>query len=160
MKRTYLLIIALFAAVVCQAEPTSSATPPPDTANYDIHVTWLDGQGQSNSLDVLTALGEFSLSTIQKTSVKIDDYNVPVTLKFEGNLKKYDTDKGQLKLFLGRTIPYVTSRAAGMGGKPSSSYSQLSVGLDASFNITFGKPLTIQSDDSGQVIILVNRMEN
>ena len=162
MKKIYLLFITLFAAVVCQAQSSSSATlsTAPDTANYNIHVTWLDGQGQSNSLEVLTAEGQFSLDTLQKNSVKIDDYDVPVTLKFTGELKPFDTEKGRLKLFLGRTIPYVTSRSVGFGGKPASSYSQLSVGLDSAFNVTFGKPVTIQTDENGQIIVLVDRTEN
>jgi hypothetical protein len=161
MKKIHLLLIALFAALVCQAQPPSSATlsSPPDTSNYNIHVAWLDDQGQSNSLDVLTAEGQFSLDTIQKNRVKIDDYEVPQTTKFTGDLKVFNPEKGRLKIFLGRTIPYVTSKFAN-GGRASSSHSQLSVGLDSAFNVTFGKPLVIQTDANGPITVLVSRVEN
>lgn len=161
MKKIYLWLTALFAAVVCQAQPGSSATlsSPPDTSNYNIHVAWVDDQGQSNSLDVLTAEGQFSLDTVQKHGVKIDDYEVPQTTKFQGSIKVLTPEKGRLKIFLGRTIPYVTSKFSN-GGKASSSYSQLSVGLDSEFNVTFGKPLVIQTDADGQITVLVSRVEN
>ena len=64
-------------------------------------------------------------------------------------------------IFLGRTVPYVTStfnNGSAMGA--SSSYSQMSVGLNASFVVTFGKPLVIQVDDNGEVSVLVTREEN
>ena len=158
--KIHLLLIALFAAVVCQAQPSSTTTPsPPDTANYDIHVAWLDDQGQSNSLDVLTAEGQFSLDTVQKNRVKIDDYEVPQTTKFTGDLKVFNPEKGRMKIFLGRTIPYVTGKSH-MGNQASSSYSQLSVGLDSAFNVTFGKPLVIQTDADGPITVLVTRVEN
>lgn len=161
MKKIHLLLIVLFAAVVCQAQPTSSdpKSGAPDTSNYNIHVAWIDDQGQSNSLDVLTAEGQFDLNTIAKNSAKIDDYEVPVTTKFSGDIKVFNADKGRLKLFLGRTIPYVTGKYHN-GSQASSSYSQLSVGLDSAFNVTFGKPLVIQTDASGQITILVSRVEN
>jgi len=60
-------------------------------------------------------------------------------------------------LFLGRTVPYVTGSFSGPGG--GSSYSQLSVGLNSNFMVTFGKPLVIQADDNGEVTLLVKRME-
>lgn len=161
MKKICLWLIALFAAVVCQAQPGSSAASsgPRDTSNYNIHVGWIDDQGHSNSVDVLTAEGQFDLNTVQKDRVKIDNYEVPQTTKFEGNLTVFSPEKGRLKIFLGRTIPYVTSKF-GNGPNSGSSYSQLSVGLDSTFNVTFGKPLVIQTDADGQITVLVSRVEN
>lgn len=160
MKKSFFLIVALFAALMCRAEPpsTSATSDDKDTANYVIHVEW-NGTAQSNSLEVLTADGGFNLSTIQKNSVKINNNDIPITLKFEGELKVINSEKGRLKIFLGRTIPYVTGTASnGLGMQ--SSYSQMSVGLDSSFIVTFGKPLVIQSDDNGQVTIVVKRAED
>jgi hypothetical protein len=161
MKRIYLLFIALFATLACQAQSSSSATlSSAGAANYTIHVQWLDNQGQSNSLEVLTTEGEFNLSTIQKNSVKINNTEIPITLSFKGELKAIDPEKGRLKLFLGRTVPYVTGTFANGIGAQSSSYSQLSVGLDSTFIVTFGKEVVIQSDENGQISILVNKSDN
>jgi hypothetical protein len=58
-------------------------------------------------------------------------------------------------------VPNVTgtfNNGSAMGA--SSSYSQMSVGLDSAFVVTFGKPLVIQVDDSGEVTVLVTREEN
>jgi hypothetical protein len=52
-------------------------------------------------------------------------------------------------------VPYVTSS----GPQKVSSYSQLSVGLNSRFVVTFGKPLVVQSENSGTVTILVKRMD-
>ena len=161
MKRIHLLLVVLFAAVVCQAQPSSSdpKNSLPDMSNYNIHVDWTDDQGHSNSIDVLTAAGQFELDTVQKERVKIDNYDVPQTTKFQGNLTVFSEQKGRLKIFLGRTIPYVTSKFGG-GPNAGSSYSQLSVGLDSMFNVTFGKPLVIQTDADGPITVLVSRVEN
>ncbi len=157
MKKITVLIVALFAALIGRAEPTSpaSTSADKDLANYTIRVVW-DGGAQSNSIEVLTAEGQFDLDTIQKNSVKINNQDIPVTLKFNGDLKVIDAKKGRLQLFLGRTVPYVTSTSPNGG----SSYSQMSVGLDSTFIVTFGKKEVIQSDENGQISILVNRVEN
>ena len=81
-------------------------------------------------------------------------------VKLSGSLVELNPEKGRLQLFLGRTMPYVTGTFAGSGGASSSSYSQLSVGLNSNFVVTFGKPLVIQADDNGEVSILVKRMED
>jgi hypothetical protein len=54
-------------------------------------------------------------------------------------------------------VPYVTSSFGGPGAMKSSSYSQLSVGLESTFIVTFGKPLIIQTDGNGEVSVLVKR---
>jgi hypothetical protein len=64
-----------------------------------------------------------------------------------------------LKLFLGRTLPYVTGTMTGPAGTTSSSYQQLQVGLDSTFVVVFGKPLVIQADENGAVTIMVQRQE-
>jgi hypothetical protein len=78
-------------------------------------------------------------------------------VKLSGSLTSIDENQGRMQLFIGRTVPYVTSSFTGAGGKNSSSYSQLSVGLQSSFVVTYGEPLRIQSDDNGEVILLVKR---
>ena len=66
---------------------------------------------------------------------------------------------GKLQLFLGRTVPYVTS-THGSGSNTSSSYSQLSVGLQSTFIVKFGKPAVIQTDETGEISVLVKRMKD
>ena len=119
-----------------------------DTANYIITVKWSDTKAGTNSLQVLTGEGAFSLDAIQ-SSVRINDSNVPTTVSFNGNINPLSPEKARLKVFLGRTVPYVTGTYSGAGGQSSSSYQQLRVGVDSAFTVTFGKPLVIQADQNG-----------
>ena len=65
-----------------------------------------------------------------------------------------------MKVFLGRTVPYVTSTYNSGPGQSSSSYQQMRVGFDSAFTVTFGKPLVIQADQNGEISVLVKREEN
>jgi hypothetical protein len=144
--------------------PIQPGAPPAVTkeaVNYVIRVQCKDAKGKNSSLQVLTTEGSFNLDTIQPGTMKINDSEIPTTLKFHGELTAFSAEKGRLKLFLGRTVPYVTgSYGGGSGGKTASSYQQLQVGLDSACVVTFGKPLVIQADDSGEVTVLVKREEN
>ena len=130
-----------------------------EPVNYLIRVEWKEPKGDPKSLEVLTTEGQFSLDTIQKNSVKINNNDVPVTLKFSGTLNAINDEKGRLQLFLGRTVPYVTS-TSGDGPSAHSSYSQLSVGLNSSFIVRFGKPTVIQTDENGEISVLVKRTDD
>jgi hypothetical protein len=163
MKTFVTILAALFLAAASRADTLTvgynqaapATAPVPVTANYRIHVDWHGAHGETNSLEVLTTDGPVELDTLQK-SVKIGNNDVPVTLKLSATLKVLDADKGHLQLFLGRTVPYVTSTNP-MGG---SSYSQMSVGLQSNFIVTFGKPNLIQSDENGTVTVLVTRTDD
>jgi hypothetical protein len=135
------------------AAPTPAATP----VNYLIRVEWKE-TNDLKSLEVLTAAGQFELDTIAKNSVKINSNDIPVTIKLNGTLTPVSDEQGRLQLFLGRTVPYVTG-TTGFGSNLSSSWSQMSVGLQSAFFVTFDKPVVIQNDDNGQVSILVKRIE-
>jgi len=167
MKIFSAILVALSVACACQAQPNPPPMRPPgvvpvpsvapavrDTANYLIHVEWKDAKGASNSLEVLTAEGSVQLDSLQKTSVKINNNDVPTTLKLNASLTVLGDDKGRLQMFLGRTVPYVT----GSGPNGMSSYSQMSVGLQSTFIVKFGKPLVAQNDESGTITVLVNRL--
>ncbi len=173
MKALPLILVALLVAVACQSQPAfqerlqplpprmpGMPPPPPATAvskpvNYLIRVEWKEPEGGAKSLEVLTAEGHFNLDTIQKTSVKINNNDVPTTLKFSGSLTALGDDKGRLQLFLGRTVPYVTSSLPG----GASTFQQLSVGLDSAFIVKFGAPQVVQTDENGEVSVLVKRIE-
>ena len=124
--------------------------------NYVLSVTWKNAAKGTNSLQLVTCEGSFELDTISGTT-KLDEREIPNTVKLSGSLTSIDENQGRMQLFIGRTVPYVTSSFTGAGGKNSSSYSQLSVGLQSSFVVTYGEPLRIQSDDNGEVILLVKR---
>jgi hypothetical protein len=138
--------------------PPDSPVATNQLVNYIIRVEWKDAKKPGTALQIVTCAGRFTLDTVSG-SVKINDSDVPTTVKLEGTLTELDPLKGRLQLFLGRTIPYVTSSFLGPGGRNGSSYSQLSVGLDSAFVVTFGKPLVIQMDDNGEVTLLVKRAE-
>ncbi len=41
-----------------------------------------------------------------------------------------------------------------------SSWSQMNVGLESTFVVTFGKTAVIQSDENGEISVLVKRVED
>jgi hypothetical protein len=179
MKTFPLIIIALFLAVAGQTQPAFQQRlqpvlppgAPPSQAeraaamidkqsvNYLIRVEWTQEKGDPQFLEVLTAEGSFELDTLQKNSVKINNNDIPVTLKLDGTLTAISDEKGRLQLFLGRTVPYVTG-TYGSGPNAGSSYAQMSVGLQSTFIVTFGKPQVIQNDENGQITVLVKRKED
>jgi hypothetical protein len=151
-----LLMIFLGLAFPSFAASVDTNTP----VNFVIKVQANDGKGNISSLQLTTVAGSFELDTLQKSSVKINNADIPTTLKLSGTLTPVDDRKGVLKLYLGRTVPYVTSSFNGGPAGVQSSYSQMSVGLNSTFVVTFGKPLIVQVDDSGEVSVLVTREEN
>ena len=166
MNSIRLSVIIVFLSIISQAAPPAvnppgSALPSvdKDAVNYTIRVEWKDAKRATNYLQVVTSEGSVELDTISG-AVKINDSDVPTTVKLTGTITELTAEKGRLRLFLGRTVPYVTSSTAGMGGSRSSSYSQMSVGLESTFIVSFGKPLIVQTDDNGTVSILVTRGDN
>lgn len=161
MKTFPLLATLVLGFLLCGNSPVFAA-PPSGTnepVNYVIKVSWKETKGDANSLQVTTMEGSFQLDTLQKKTTKINDSDIPSTLKLSGTLGVISEKKGRLNLFLGRTVPYVTGSVANGSGRNMSSYSQISVGLNSNFIVTFGKPLVIQADDSGEVTVLVTREE-
>jgi hypothetical protein len=123
MKTFPLIIVALLAAFACHSQPMPvpprPLMPPPpavakDPVNYLVRVEWKEPKSDPKFLEVLTTEGQFNLNTIQKNSVKINNNDVPITLKFSGTLRELSDEKGRLQLFLGRTVPYVTG-TSGIG---------------------------------------------
>jgi hypothetical protein len=167
MKTLPLIAVAVVIAGVCYAQPQSPAPAAPpshervaemvakQSVNYLVRVDWLQPKGESKFLEVLTTEGAFNVNTIQKNPVKINNNDIPVTLNLQGTLTAINDEKGRLQLYLGRTVPYVTST------KPdgASSYSQLSVGLNSNIIVTYGKPVIIQNDENGQISVLVRRVD-
>ena len=146
------------AALPPNTVPSADSAPAQESVNYTVRVQWTDAAGVTNHLQVLTTEGQFSLDSLQK-SVKINNADVPTTVRMQGTLKAVNSGKGRITLFLGRTVPYVTGTSEGPGGRTGSSYQQLQVGLNSTFGVTFGKPQVIQADESGEVSILVNRLD-
>jgi hypothetical protein len=169
MKFLPLIALSLLFTIACQAQaiyppPPSASTPlaqPPftNTSNFAIQVQWKTSKAETNSLKLLTTEGQFSLDGVQTNRVKINNNEIPVTLRFSGMLTVMSPEKGRLNLFLGRTVPYVTGVNVG-GGATGSTYQQMQVGLNSTYIVTFGKPLVIQSDDNEQITLVVTRMED
>jgi len=137
----------------------SATTNTNEPANYVISVQWKDTKMGSTYVQVMTADGPFNLDALEHNTMKINGPDIPTTLKLSGELNVLTPEKGRLKLYIGRTVPYMTGATKGPGGSSSSTYQQLSVGMDSSFIVTFGKPLVIQGDENGQISILVKRDE-
>ncbi len=170
MKTFPLILVALLVAAASHSQPMPmpmrpgmppgappAVAPAKEPVNYLIRVEWKDPKGETQPLEVLTTEGHIELDTLQKNSVKINNNDVPITLKFNATLTAISDAKGRLQLFLGRTVPYVTG-TSGFGPNVSSSWSQMSVGLDSTFIVTFGKPVVIQNDENGEISVLVKRI--
>jgi hypothetical protein len=166
MKLFSLVPVLLISTFVASAQftPATPAKPPASPVkplcNYLLQVEW-KSKTETNAMKVLTTEGQFNLDAIQGAKVKINNNEIPVTLRLSGTLTVLSPDtKGQLTLFLGRTVPYVTGVNTGPSGATTSSYQQLQVGLNSTYIVTFGKPLLIQSDNNEEVTILVSRQED
>lgn len=169
MKSLSLIALGFALAVACQAQaiyppPPSASTPlaPPaftNTSNYAIQVQWKTAKAETHTLKLLTTEGQFSLDTVQTNRVKINNNEIPITLRFSGALTVLSPEKGRLNLFLGRTVPYVTGVNVG-GGTTTSSYQQMQAGLNSTYFVTFGKPMVIQSDDNEEITLVVTRLED
>ena len=143
---------------VVQLPPTAVA-PAKEPVNYLIRVEWKEPKGDPKFLEVLTTEGHFNSTPSRKIPLKINNNDVPVTLKLNGTLNAISDGKGRLQLFLGRTVPYVTG-TTGSGPDTRSSYSQMSDGLESTFIVKFGKPVVIQTDENGEISVLVKRIED
>ncbi len=168
MKVLSLLVFAALLAITGQSQAIYPPPPAPSTplaptstnaANYVIQVQWKTANSGTNSLKLLTTEGLFSLDGMQTNRVKINNNEIPVTLRFSGMLTVMSPEKGRLNLFLGRNVPYVTGVNVG-GGATSSTYQQMQVGLNSTYIVTFGKPLVVQSDDNEAITVLVTRVED
>lgn len=137
----------------------ASANIEQDTVNYLIRVEWKTPAAESKAIEVLTAEGPFDLNTMEKNPVKINGNDVPTTLKFSGSITAIGGDKARVKLFLGRTVPYITSTSSNGGANSMSSYQQMQVGLNSTFLVKFDKSVVIQNDENGQISVLVKRQE-
>jgi hypothetical protein len=172
MKAALLFAFALFTAASTLAQPQPPQPPRPlpkageaaslekaekDFSNYRITVNWSDAKAGTNFLQVLTAQGNFTLETVQ-SAVRIGNNDVPTTVSFNGTLSEINEHKVKVTVFLGRTVPYVTS-TYGQGNAQNQSYQQLRVGLNSTLGVTLGKPVIIQSDQNGDVTLTVRRVE-
>lgn len=175
LARTAALGLLLVAVIACPAGaqpimpgPGSVPTRPPrplgapvprDTlettnapANYVVRVEWKETSGNSGSIEVLTGEGNFQLSSSLPGTVKSDEAALQIPVTLNGNLKVLNSDKGQLQLFLGRTISYSVS-----GPGQSRSIQQRQEGLTVTFFVTFGRQVVAQKDANGEVFVLVKQ---
>ena len=176
MKTT--LLIALTALVALSGNALAQApgqlppvrrlpgSPPPgppldaESVNYQIRVQWKEAGGSSNQLQIVTAEGNFKINTAQVGKVKINNSDLPITLNFSGDLEVLSADTARIRIFLGRTLPYVTGTTTGApGGMIHQQVQQLQLGLDSNVVVTFGKPLVIQADEREEITLTVKRLD-
>ena len=172
MKSLPLIALGLLLTLVCQCQninPLYPSTPSPstplaapaftNTANYAIQIQWKTSKSETNFLRMITSDGLFNLDTVQTNRVKVNNNELPVSLRCSGLLLVTSPEKAKLNLALGRTVPYATSVNVG-GGATSSTYQQLQAGLNATYVVTFGKAMVIQSDGNEEVTLLVTKLED
>lgn len=141
-------------------------SPPPgppldaESVNYQIRIQWKQAGGGSNALQISTAEGSFTVTSAQTSSVKINNAEIPITLNFRGDLELLSADKARLKIFLGRTVPYVTGATGGPASPMNYQQTQqMQLGLDSTVVVTFGKPLVIQADEREEITLTVKRLD-
>ena len=122
--------------------------------NYVLRVSWKSNNGGTNAIQLLTTEGTFKVNSSQPSAVKVGDSEVPISVSVDGTLKALGPQHGELQLFLGRTVPYVTH---GGGAPGTSSIQQRQEGLTLTFLVTFGQPVLVQKDGNGEVSVLVER---
>ena len=169
MKSLPLIALGLLLTLVCLGQsiypsPPSPSTPMAapvltNTANYAILIQWKTSKSETNFLRILTADGLFNLDTVQTNRVKVNNNEIPVTLHCSGMLSVMSPEKARLNLVLGRNVPYVTGVNVG-GGATASTYQQLQAGLNATYVVTFGKAMVIQSDGNEEVSLVVSKVED
>ena len=121
-------------------------------ANYLVRVEWKETGGNGGSIEVLTGEGNFQLSSSLPGTGKSDEAGLQIPVTLNGNLKVINSDKGQLQLFLGRSIPYTVSSPGQLR-----SIQQRQEGLTVTFFVTFGKQVVAQKDGNGEVFVLVKQ---
>jgi len=172
MKSLLLITLGLLLTLVCRGQNTYPVYPSPpspstptaapaftNTANYAIQIQWKTSKSETNFLRMLTSDGLFNLDIVQTNRVKLNNHELPVSLRCSGMLLVTSPEKARLNLALGRTVPYVTGVNVG-GGATSSTYQQLQAGLNATYVVTFGKAMVIQSDGNEEVTLLVTKLED
>jgi hypothetical protein len=165
MKRlTIFLAVPLALMLFTAASIPSHAAPPQaqsaltNELNYVVRIEWKDNKAPPRFLQLTTAEGHFQLNTSQPGTVKLGDNELSISITVNGDLKVLDSKQGRLQLFLGRTVPYLTSNS-GPGGNSSSTVQQRQEGLTAALIVNFDKPLVIQKDANGEVSVLIKRQE-
>lgn len=164
------LAVATLAAgmMVCQAGPgpglvisqSGSPVQSADTnrVNYVLRLEWKDNKTPTRFLQLTTTQGSFQLNASQPGAVKVGDSEMPISVTASGELNVLSPEHARLQLFLGRTVPYTTSRV-GAGSNAATTIQQRQEGLTAAFIVAFGKPLVIQKDENGEISVLVKREE-
>ncbi len=153
------LMLSCLASSGAEAPRPSRTAPLPVSAaenpvNYILRADWKSNNGATNTIQLLTTEGTFKVNTSQPSAVKVGDSELSISVSLDGTLKAVSSQQGQLQLFLGRSVPYVTHG----GGPPgSSSIQQRQEGLTLTFLVTFGQPVLVQKDGNGEVSILVER---
>ncbi len=133
------------------AGPLSASETP---VNFILRVSWKSNNGGTNAIQLLTTEGTFKVNTSQPSAVKVGDSELPISVNVDGTLKALGPQHGELQLFLGRAVPYLTHG----GGTPgTSAIQQRQEGLTLNFLVTFGQPVVVQKDGNGEVSVLVER---
>lgn len=130
-----------------------------NTSNYAIQIQWKTSASETNYLRLLTTDGLFNLDTVQTNRVKVNNNEIPVSMHCSGMLTVMSREKARLNLALGRNVPYVTGVNVG-GGATSSTFQQLQATLNATYVVTFGKSMVIQSNGNEEVTLLVTKLED
>lgn len=145
----------IFAAAPAHANPAPTEShAATNAADYIVRIAWTRDKNTAQFLQVMTTEGSFQLSTEVPTPAteQSGQTQVPNTsINFHGTLKLVNLDHARLNVFLGFSVPVVEKHNG------TSTYQVHQEGLSSTVMVTFGKPMVIQKDASGEVSISVRR---
>ena len=147
------------------ASPDLRAESAEGTTNYLVTLELKPATGDSRQWKYVTTEGTLDISTVSEEGVAIDQHAVPVSMSFTATIRAITENKCHVKLFLGRSVPYVTgftNSGSPAGGGPRvtrSQIQQIQVGLSTAVVLESGKPLVVQDDDGQRVTVTLTRLD-
>lgn len=121
-----------------------------NTVNYLLALELDPVKGEPRQWKYVTTEGDLAISSLSKEGVRMDDHEIPVSVSFDATIQALTEEKCRVKLFLGRSVPYVTGR---------STVQQVQVGFSGTVVLESGKPLVVQDDDSQRVTVTLTRLD-
>ena len=127
--------------------------------NYRI-VLKVEPKGQPvQQLSLVMVEGSAELNAIDSNPTQIDGSSTPSTVNLSVNLKEIEESRCEIRLVLGRTVPYVAGVASGPGGQTRSMVQQISVGMNTTLILSPGQSIVAQETDAEKITVTLTRLE-
>jgi len=162
MKQIYVVLMSVAMMLTCEAQQpgrqirqqlTSVTSPPgePQTKNYQLELTMARG-GKTARYRMVFNGGQISTDLMDKLAEQSESV-APRTMSFSASLNPFDEGGGgEVQLFIGRTVSYVTKSKDG-AGQEKNFVQEKTTGLTTKVALRPGK-LVVLFDDEDEKITL------